>query len=82
MEKFYFVLWAVIAVYLFAVAKKTGKLCYVLSAFFVFMSVWYAIDSFSGIDMFADLLGIVFKCIVGAFLVFLIIVYVISKKSK
>ena len=82
MDKFYFILWAILAIYLFATAKKTGKLCYALSAFFVFMSVWYGIDSFSGIDMFADTLGIIFKCIVGIFLVFLIVIYIISKRKK
>ena len=82
MEKFYFIIWAIVAIYLFAIAKKTSKICYALSAFFVFMSVWYGINSFSGIDMFADTLGIIFKCIVGAFLALLIVIYIISKKKN
>ena len=82
MEKYYFILWAVLAVYLFATAKKTGRLCYVFSGFFVFMGVWYGIDSFSGIDMFADTLGLIFKCILGAFLTLLILAYIINKKKN
>lgn len=82
MMKLYFILWAIIAVYLLVVAKKTGSLCYALSGFFAFMSVWYALDSFSGIDMFAGALGIVFKSIVATFLVVLIIVYIVGKVRK
>lgn len=82
MEKFYFLIWAIIAVYLFAIAKKTSKLCYVLADFFLFMSVWYGVDSFSEIDMFSGPLGITFRCLVAAYLVALIIAYIIIKKKK
>lgn len=82
MSQFYFILWAVIAVYLLVVAKRTGALCYALSAFFAFMAVWYALNSFSGIAMFEGTLGIVFKCIVGAFLLALVAVYIVGKIRK
>lgn len=82
MQNFYFILWAVIAVYLLIVARRTGALCYVLSAFFVFMAVWYALNSFSGIAMFEGTLGIVFKCTVGAFLLLLVAFYVVGKLRK
>ena len=50
--------------------------------FFSFMTVWYAMNSFSGIAMFDGVLGIVFKCVVGAFLLGFVLIYVIGKLKK
>lgn len=81
-KNFYFILWAIIALYMFVSAKKLGKLSYVIGGFFSFMTVWYAMNSFSGIAMFEGILGIVFKCIVGAFLLGFVLIYVIGKYKK
>ena len=78
-KSFYFILWAVIALYMFISAKKLGSLCYLIGGFFSFMTVWYAMNTFSGIAMFEGVLGIVFKCIVGAFLLAFVLIYAIGK---
>lgn len=46
------------------------------------MTVWYAMNSFSGIAMFDGVLGFVFKCVVGAFLLGFVLIYVIGKLKK
>jgi membrane associated rhomboid family serine protease len=81
-KSFYFILWAIIALYMFVSAKKLGSLCYIIGGFFSFMTVWYAMNSFSGIAMFDGVLGIVFKCVVGAFLLGFALIYVIGKLKK
>ena len=78
-KNFYFILWAIIALYMFVSAKKLGSLCYIIGGFFSFMTVWYAI---SGIAIFDGVLGIVFKCVVGAFLLGFVLIYVIGKYKK
>ena len=57
-------------------------MCYIIGGFFSFMTVWYAMNSFSGIAMFDGVLGIVFKCVVGAFLLGFVLIYVIGKLKK
>lgn len=64
------------------IGKKLGSLCYIIGGFFSFMTVWYAMNSFSGIAMFDGVLGIVFKCVVGAFLLGFVLIYVIGKLKK
>lgn len=81
-KNLYFILWAVIALYMFVSAKKLGSLCYLIGGFFSFMTVWYAVNSFSGIAMFDGVLGIVFKCIVGTFLLAFVLIYAIGKYKK
>lgn len=80
-KSFYFILWAIIALYMF-VSAKSSVLCATSSGFFSFMTVWYAMNSFSGIAMFDGVLGIVFKCVVGAFLLGFVLIYVIGKLKK
>ncbi len=62
-------LWAALAVLVLVVGRREGLLAYVMAAFFVFMTVWYALRAFGGIAMFDGVLGIVFKCVLGAFAV-------------
>lgn len=78
-KSFYFILWAIIALYMFVSARKIGSLCYLIGGFFSFMTVWYAMNTFSGIAMFEGIVGIVFKCIVGAFLLAFVLIYAIGK---
>ena len=59
-KSFYFILWAIIALYMFVSAKKLGSLCYIIGGFF----------------------SIVFKCVVGAFLLGFVLIYVIGKLKK
>lgn len=78
-KSFYFILWAIIALYMFVSARKIGSLCYLIGGFFSFMTVWYAMNTFSEIAMFEGIVGIVFKCIVGAFLLAFVLIYAIGK---
>ncbi len=53
-----------------------------MAAFFVFMTVWYALRAFGGIAMFDGVLGIVFKCVLGAFAVALGLVWFFKRKNN
>ena len=64
-KNFYFILWAIIALYMFVSAKKLGSLCYIIGGFFSLMTVWYEMNSFSGIAMFDGVLGIVLIYVIG-----------------
>ena len=63
----YVFLWAALAVMVAVVGRKEGLLALVMAAFFVFMTVWYGIRAFGGVAMFDGVLGVVFKCVLGAF---------------
>ena len=63
----YVFLWAALAVMVAVVGRKEGLLALVMAAFFVFMTVWYGIRAFGGVAMFDGILGVIFKCVLGAF---------------
>ena len=83
MQTIYVILWGVLALLTFAVGiKQKAAYAFVISAFFVFMTVWYALDTYSGIDMFAGTLGIVFKVVLVAVLALFVGFYFISKRRR
>lgn len=78
----YVFVWGILAVLTFIIGIKQGLYAFVMSAFFVFMTVWYALNSFGNIPMFEGTLGIIFKCIAIAFLAAVILMYFHSKKKN
>ena len=76
------VLWVALALLVGRVGKKEGALAYVMSAFFVFLAVWYALNTYFGLAMFEGALGIVFRCLLGAFAVFVLAVWVYQRRGK
>lgn len=78
----YVFVWGALAVLTFIIGKKQDLYYFVLSLFFVFMTVWYALNSFGGIAMFEGALGIAFRCIALLFLAAVVFVYFLRKKSK
>lgn len=81
MQNVYVILWGVLALLTFAVGiKQKAAYAFVISAFFVFMMVWYALDTYSGMDMFAGALGIVFKVVLVAVLALFVGFYFLSKR--
>ena len=75
------VIWIALALLLAKTGKKEGAVAYAMSAFFVFMAVWYALRAYFGLPMFEDVWGVVFKCILGAFAVFVLAVWVLQRRS-
>ena len=81
MQTIYVILWGVLALLTFAVGiKQKAAYAFVISALFVFMTVWYAFDVYSGIDMFAGTFGIVYKVVLGIILVLIVGAYILSKR--
>ena len=81
MQNVYVILWGVLALLTFAVGiKQKAPYAFVISACFVFMTVWYALDAYSGMDMFAGTFGIVYKVVLGIFLVLFVGAYILSKR--
>lgn len=82
MQTIYVILWGVLALLTFAVGiKQKAAYAFVISAFFVYMTVWYALDAYSGIGMFAGTWGIVYKVVLGIFLVLIVGAYVLSRRK-
>ncbi len=77
----YVFLWAALAVMVAVVGRKEGLLALVMAAFFVFMTVWYGIRAFGGVAMFDGVLGVVFKCVLGAFAAAMAVIW-IAKRRK
>lgn len=91
MQNVYVYLWGVIALLMFATAVKyirtpktraTGICAFATGLLFVFLTVWYGLDTFGGYEMFEGTLGIVFKIILGIVFFIIIITYFIKKKRK
>ncbi len=78
----YVFVWALLAILTFIIGIKQGKYGFVLSGFFVFMTVWYALNSFGGIDMFSGALGIVFRVIAVACLVGAVVLLYFERKKR
>lgn len=85
LQNIYVFLWAALAVLMFVFAVKNrktfGAAALVFALFFVFMTVWYGMRTFGGYEMFEGTLGIIFKAVLGAFAIVLIIVYLIYRKK-
>ena len=54
---FYVFLWAVLAVLCFFIGRKHGLVGYLLTVFFLFMSVWYGLEAFGGLPVFDGVMG-------------------------
>jgi hypothetical protein len=50
--------------------------------FFIFMTIWYGLRTFAGYPMFEGTLNIIFRCILGGFLVALGLIYWFIRKRK
>lgn len=82
MQNVYVILWGMLALLTFAIGiKQKRAYAFVISAFFIFMTVWYALDAYSRIDMFAGTQGIIFKVVLVIVLVLLIGGYILSRRK-
>ncbi len=82
LQYFYVILWAALAVLMFFTGRKQGAFAYMLSGFFVFMTIWYGLDTFSDYNMFEGVMSLVFKGVMLVFLVLFILVYFLLKKKN
>lgn len=82
LQYFYVFLWGALAILMFATGFKQGAFAFVMSLFFVFMTVWYALRAFGGYPMFDGALGIAFKCVLAGFLALFVIIYLIKRRSN
>lgn len=82
MDVVYVVMWGLIAVYCFYSAHKLSPVLYLLGVFFVFMFAWYLINNLIPTDLFSGVYGIVFRCVALAFLIALIVIYIVIKKRQ
>lgn len=78
----YSAMWFIIAIYLFYQAFRQSKFMFFLSAFFLYMSIWYLIDTLMpDINLFEGIYVIIFRCIAAVVLIVCITVYVRYKRE-
>jgi hypothetical protein len=77
----YLVLWAGLGLYCIFSARKISPILYILGGFFAFMFFWYLINDLTPVDMFAGVYNIVFRSICAAFLVVVVILYIMIKRK-
>ncbi|HCA05132.1 MAG TPA: hypothetical protein DEO32_04445 [Ruminococcaceae bacterium] len=75
-------LWLALAVLTFIIGRKQGAAGYLLSVFFVFMAVWYALRAFWGLPVFEGALSYVFRGILLAFLLIIVAVWYRGRKNQ
>ncbi|MBR2279515.1 MAG: hypothetical protein IJ903_01115 [Ruminococcus sp.] len=78
----YLILWAGLGAYCLIMARKLSPILYILGGFFAFMFIWYLVNDLTAVDMFAGTYNFVFRGICLVFLVVVIIMYIMIKKSK
>lgn len=77
----YVYLWGILAVLMFFTGRRQGAYAYALSAFFVYMTVWYALGTYGDLPVFEGMLGHIFRGVLIVFLGLFIIIYMRSRKS-
>ena len=87
LQNMYVWLWAALAILMIIVGIKyrhehQGLLAVLMAVFFIFMTVWYGLRTFAGYPMFEGTLNIIFRCILGGFLVALGLIYWFIRKRK
>ena len=87
LQNMYVWLWAALAILMIIVGIKyrhehQGLLAVLMAVFFIFMTVWYGLRTFAGYPMFEGTLNIIFRCILGGFLVALGLIYWFIRKKK
>ena len=83
LQNIYVWLWAALAVLMIIIGiKYQGLLAVLMAVFFIFMTVWYGLRTFAGYPMFEGTLNIIFRCILGGFLVVLGLIYWFTRKRK
>ena len=87
LQNMYVWLWAALAILMIIVGIKyrhehQGLLAVLMAVFFIFMTVWYGLRTFAGYPMFEGTLNIIFRCILGGFLVALGLIIRLLKVGK
>ena len=80
LQNMYVWLWAALAILMIIVGIKYRHEHQGLLA--VFMTVWYGLRTFAGYPMFEGTLNIIFRCVLGGFLVALGLIYWFIRKRK
>ena len=78
----YVFVWGILAVLMFFTGKKQGAFAYVLSLFFLYMCIWYGLETFLGLPMFDGVFSIIFRCVLAVFLILLIGVCIIARRKN
>lgn len=90
LQDVYVYLWGVLALLMFVIAvkymrnaetRRVGVYAIVIGAVFVFMAVWYGLRTFGGYPMFEGMFGIIFRVVLGLWLVFIIGLWIYSRKK-
>ena len=74
---FYVFLWAVLAVLCFFIGRKHGLVGYLLTVFFLFMSIWYG-----GLPVFDGVMGHVFRGVLIVFLIVVVFIWYRGRKAQ
>ena len=74
-------LWAALAVFVFISGRRQGAAAYLLTAFFVFMAVWYGLRSFGGLPVFDGIYGWIFRGVILVFLAAIVFVWYKGRNS-
>lgn len=78
----YIALWGIIALYLFISAHKISNILYLAGVFFLFLFGWSLANQLLEVDLFAGVYNIIFRCIAVVFLVLILVIYLLLKKSS
>ena len=79
MQYAYVFLWAALAVLMLFVGRKYGVFGYLLSVFFVILTIWYGLRSFGGLEVFEGVPGYIFR---GMLIIFLAVILYIWWRSR
>ncbi len=78
----YSAMWLVLGIYMFYLSFKHSKFFFVLSAFFLYSSVWYLCDELiTGVDLFSGIYSWIYRGVSIVVLIACVIAYSKYRRS-
>lgn len=78
----YAVLWLIIAVMLFLRFRKENKVVYLLSVYFIFLSVWWFIDEFvAGLNLMDGMYAWILRGVSAVVLTVCLVIYIAERRK-
>lgn len=83
LENIYVYLWGALALLTVIVGiKQRAVYPFIITLFFIFMTIWYGLRTFGGYEMFSGSLGVIFRIVCLVFLAAIVGFYIFYRKKS
>ncbi|MBQ6387947.1 MAG: hypothetical protein IJH96_04925 [Ruminococcus sp.] len=82
LSSLYVFLWVALAILCCFTVKKLGVVSYLLTVFFIFMALWYGLNTFGNLPVFEGVWGNVFRGVLIVFFVVIVFIWYRGRKMQ